>query len=110
MAISTTQRNAFNSCSTTLKTSLTSGTQTTGIILNALQRNNATVSWPATSGGVLRFYRGGLEEHVGYTSATVDGTTSDITLVTVTRDLPWNSSSSYTTAGNGIAWPAGTKV
>lgn len=108
--ISSTPRNAFNSCSTTLKTSMVSGTQTTGIVLNALIRNTVTVSYPATSGGILRFYRGGLEEHIGYGSATVDATTKEVTLVDVTRDLPWNDGTSFTTAGAGIAWPAGTRV
>lgn len=104
-------RNAFNSCHTTLKTSLTSGTQTSNIVLNAMVRNGATVSAPFTAGGIFRFYRGNLEEHIYCTSASVDATTKDITLGgTVIRDLPWNDGTSFTTAGAGIAWPAGTFV
>jgi hypothetical protein len=92
-----------------LKYSLTNGAQTTGLVLNALIHNKATVAWPAVAGGILRFSLSGFEEYVGYASATLD-TANTVTLVDVTRDLPWNDGTSYTTAGGGKAWPAGTVV
>lgn len=111
--LSAVPRSFYDDHKTTLKSSMTSTTQTSSIVLNALSRNAATATWAATGGGVLRFYNDTQVEHIGFGSATVDSTTKEITLVDVTRDLPFNDSSTatgWTTAAAGIKWPAGTKV
>lgn len=87
-----------------------SSTQTTGITLVALRRNNSTVTFPTTTGGVLRIRQGSFTEDISYDSATVDATTKVVTLVSVTRDICWNVFSQLTSCGNGRPFSKGASV
>lgn len=110
--LSAAPRHYYNDHKTTLQSSMTSSTQTTNLILDPLIRNEETTTWAATDGGILRLYDASNTEHIGFGSATVadDGS---VTLVDVTRDLPFGDSSTATgwsSGSSGIKWSAGTTV
>jgi len=96
---------------TTLKTSMTSATQTPGITLNAIKDNNGTaITWGITGAQLLRFSRRvknrTVKEYIYAPSATINGTTFVITLGTVTRDV----GDDLVGDSNGVKWPSGTSV
>lgn len=83
---------------------------TTGIYLAAPVRNGAKVTYPTTSGGLLKFEQNGREELVAYNSATVDATTKVITLAGVTRNVCFNLATAFTSCGNGKIFTKGASV
>lgn len=85
-------------------------TQTTGITLAAPQRNGVSVTFPVTSGAILRLRNGSFTEDISYTSATVNATTKVVTLVGVTRDICWNIFNNYTSCAGGLFFPKGSIV
>ena len=102
---------------TTVQRSLTSGSQTTGIVLNAIvdpTDPTLTASWQITGPQILKFsrkVRGRIRaEWVYAATASVDASTKDITLGTTTRNIDWKDGASITSLGGGYKWPAGTKV
>lgn len=86
-----------------------SSTQTTGIKLSALQRNGTSVTFPTTTGAVLRIRSGFRVEDIHYTSATV-ASDKVVTLVGVTRDICWNRASDIRGCGNGQSFSKGAVV
>ena len=84
-------------------------TQTTGITLAALTRNGTTVTFPVTSGAILRLRDGRRVEDLHYTSATVNQTTKVVTLAGVTRGICWNVFSVIQTCSDGKAFSKGTE-
>lgn len=87
-----------------------STTQTSNIRLSALTRNGDTVTFPTTSGGVLRIRQGSRTEDISYTSATVNSSTKVVTLVGVTRNICWNQPLVLTSCGNGENFSKGAIV
>ena len=83
---------------------------TTGIYLAAPRRNGAKVTYPTTSGGLLKFEQNGREELVAYSSATVDATTKVVTLAGVTRNVCFNLATAFTSCGNGKIFTTGASV
>jgi hypothetical protein len=96
---------------TTLKASMTSKTQTTGITLNALEHNGEVKAWKILGPQLLRFSKGKFVEYIYALTASVDATTNVITLGTSTRDVPWDDGGSTTQLSTGVKkWTAGTNV
>lgn len=87
-----------------------SNTQTTGIKLSALQRNGVEVTFPTTSGGILRIRQGFRVEDIAYESATVDSSTKVVTLANVTRNLCWNNTLTFISCGDGQYFSKGAVV
>ena len=85
-------------------------TQTTGIILSAPQLNAANHTFATTTGAVLRIRYGSYQEDISYTSATVNSTTYQVTLIGVTRNLCPQVARSYVSCGNGRSWGIGAIV
>ena len=85
-------------------------TQTTGIKLSAPTRNGETVTFPTTTGAVLRIRSGSKVEDIRYESATVNQTTKVVTLVSVTRNLCWNIVGLHVSCGNGQQFSKGSTV
>lgn len=92
----------------TLKTAL-STTQTANIQINAPQRNNASVLYPTTTGGILEFKSLSKTEYIYYSSATVNSSTKVITLAGVVRGYCWDRSI-YASCEAGQSWSPGTKI
>lgn len=87
-----------------------SNTQTSNIKLSPLQRNSVTVTFPNTSGGVLRIRQGTRVEDIAYSSASVDSVTKVVTLSDVTRNVCWNNANSLATCGDGLYFSKGAIV
>ena len=105
-AAQTTSWDVTNNPQMYLGNSITS-TQTTGITIAALTRNGSTVTFPTTSGGILRVRQGALVEDIAYDTATVDQSTKIATLAGVVRGICWNVFNSITTCSDGKAFSKG---
>lgn len=92
-----------------LNASITS-TQTTSIRIAAPVRNNETITFPTTSGGMLRFRQGSKVEDVYFSSGAVNSTTKVITLYGVTRDVCFNLARTVVGCGNGQQFSKGAIV
>lgn len=108
-AAQTTSWDVTNNPQMFLESSITT-TQTANVRLSALVRNGETVTFPTTSGGVLRFRQGSKVEDVSYTSASVNATTKIVTLSGVTRNVCWNQAYTLVSCGNGQSFGKGTIV
>lgn len=100
----------YNIPPTRLKVRITSTQSEPEIKLNPPVRNEQEVSWPALSGGVLLFEQGTRTEHIYFSRAIVDADKVVTLTGTIIRDLPWNSSGSFTTGGNGQFFTPGAAV
>lgn len=99
----------YNFFKTTLKQSMTSASQTTGIKLNRIFDANGDVRTLSTTPMFFRFYdEAGNEELISAGGWTQSG--GDFTLSDVVRDVDPDDGDSYAGAGNPRKWPAGTQV
>ena len=92
-----------------LQTTMTSGV-TTGIQLQAPERNRNTFTYPTASGGILRVYQGWKEEFIHYTSASVNATTQIVTLSGVSRQLCISQFDNIQSCGDGLSFGVGAYV
>lgn len=102
---------------TTLRASMTSGSQTSGVTLNPLKDPldpSVLAAWQITGAQYLVFSRrikGKIRsEIVKAATASIDSTTKVITLGTLTRNVTWQDGGVETSLGAGYKWPAGTSV
>ena len=85
-----------------------STTQTTNIQLTGPVINGTISDFPTQSGGIIELTQGSKVEKIYYSIATINATTKVVTLTgTVVRDIPWNSTTSFTTGGNGQQFQRG---
>jgi hypothetical protein len=113
----TTPTDYANDHVTTLRSSMTSKTQNSGLTGNPLEHNKQTapdVLWQITGPQILRFSKGSYVEYIYSPSASVDSTTGVVTWpasTTVTRDITWKDGASITQLTTGVKkWTAGTKI
>lgn len=88
---------------------MTSTTQTTGLVLNAIKDNDGNALTFSTIPLILTFKRGNKKELISAGGFTQD-TSGEFTLTDVIRDLSWEDGTDFTTQSNGIKWPSGTTV
>lgn len=108
-AFAATSWNVHNVPQMFLEDSITT-TQTTNIQIAAPVLNGDTITFPTTTGAVLRFRQGSRREDIYYSSGSVDSTTKVITLYGVTRDVCFNSDTSLAGCGNGLDFSRGAIV
>lgn len=102
----TTYYNFFN---TTLRRSMTSASQTAGIVLDPILDNNGDpIIFGSSFELILRFQQGAKKEIVSAGGFTQDGN-GNITLIDVTRDLPW-SGASFTGGSNPVKFTSKASV
>lgn len=95
--------------STTLKKSMTSASQTSGIVLNKILDNDGNARTLTTTSIILRFSRAGKQELISAGGWTQDAS-GNFTLTDVRRNLDPDDPTSFAAGSNGIKWTAGTRV
>lgn len=108
-AYAATSYDAFNTPDMFLNVGIT-GTATTGIDIAPPVRNGVVVTYPATTGAILKIQQGSREELLYYSTATVNSTTKVITLSGVIRDVCWNNAREILTCGSGKIFSKGASV
>lgn len=85
-------------------------TATSGITLAAPIRNSVAVTYPTTTGGILKIQQGSREELLYYAGATVNSSTKVVTLTGVVRGLCWNTFTAIRTCNDGKIFSKGASV